>query len=61
MNGVISPNEWCYFLSVILLFLCSALPRYVRVNLIKKTVHEVVDFFIGQAWTLLPTPKEFDR
>lgn len=37
----------------------EALPRYVRVNLIKTSVDEVVNSFVDEGWTLLHVPTDF--
>ncbi|XP_061193726.1 28S rRNA (cytosine-C(5))-methyltransferase-like [Saccostrea echinata] len=38
----------------------EALPRYVRVNLIKVTMEEVIKVFMDDGWTLVPMPDEVD-
>lgn len=37
----------------------EALPRYVRVNLIKTSMDEVINSFLNEGWTLLPMPTDF--
>lgn len=37
----------------------EALPRYVRVNLIKTSVDEVINSFVDKGWTLLHVPTDF--
>lgn len=43
------------------MFLPTALPRYVRVNLIKTSVDEVINSFVDKGWTLLHVPTDFSR